>query len=74
MTTKTQGAAPGAAGELDRLYDYAEIAELAHVTERQVRRWIEDGNLDYVQLPRGRRVTARQYADFVNSRVVGGRT
>jgi excisionase family DNA binding protein len=56
--------------EIDRLYSYQEIAELARVSARQVRRWVEEGKLAYIQLPRGRRITRRQYLDFVNDRAV----
>jgi len=56
--------------EIDRLYSYYEIAELARVTPRQVRRWVEEGKLAYIQLPRGRRITRRQYVEFVNDRAV----
>lgn len=54
----------------DRLYSYSEIAELARVSERRVRRWVEEGRLSYVQLPRGRRVTGDQYLAFITSRTV----
>jgi excisionase family DNA binding protein len=56
--------------EMDRLYSYQEIAELACVSARQVRRWVEEGRLAYIQLPRGRRITRHQYLDFVNNRAV----
>ena len=56
--------------EIDRLYSYQEIAELARVSARQVRRWVEEGKLAYIQLPRGRRITRSQYLDFVNDRTV----
>lgn len=68
MTTKTQAASR--ASEPERLYTYAAIAELANATERQVRRWVEEGKLAYVQLPRGRRITRDQYLDFVSRRAV----
>jgi excisionase family DNA binding protein len=69
MTRSTQHQQTQTA-EIDRLYSYAEIAELARVSERQVRRWVEEQRLSYVQLPRGRRVTGQQYLDFINSRIV----
>ncbi len=68
MTTKTQAASR--TSEPERLYTYAAIAELADVTERQVRRWVEEGKLAYVQLPRGRRITRDQYLDFITHRAV----
>jgi excisionase family DNA binding protein len=58
------------ASESERLYTYAAIAELADVSERQVRRWVEEGKIAYIQLPRGRRITRRQYLDFVSGRAV----
>jgi excisionase family DNA binding protein len=69
MTRSTQHQQTQTA-EIDRLYSYLEIAELARVSARQVRRWVEEGKLAYVQLPRGRRITRRQYLDFVNDRAV----
>jgi excisionase family DNA binding protein len=71
MTMKMQPLIPGDASQPERLYTYAEIAELARVSERRVRRWVEEGKLAYIQLPRGRRVTHRQYLDFVSGRAVG---
>jgi excisionase family DNA binding protein len=68
--TKMKPSIPGDASQPERLYTYAAIAELAAVSERRVRRWVEDGKLAYVQLPRGRRITRRQYLDFVNDRAV----
>jgi excisionase family DNA binding protein len=67
MSSKTKRVVPSDASEPERLYTYAAIAELAEVTERRVRRWVEEGKLPYVQLPRGRRITLRQYSDFVSA-------
>lgn len=69
MTRSTQHQQTQTA-EIDRLYSYQEIAELARVSARQVRRWVAEGKLAYIQLPRGRRITHRQYLDFVNDRTV----
>ncbi len=71
MTTKMELSIPGDASKPERLYTYAAIAELAEVSERRVRRWVEEGKLAYVQLPLGRRITSRQYLDFVSDRAVG---
>jgi excisionase family DNA binding protein len=70
MTMKMQPLTPGDASQPERLYTYAAIAELAEVSERRVRRWVEEGKLAYVQLPRGRRITLRQYLDFISERAV----
>jgi excisionase family DNA binding protein len=71
MTTHAGQRSGHAAGPCpERLYTYAEIAELAAATERQVRRWVDEGKLDYVQLPRGRRVTRDQFLAFINDRTV----
>jgi excisionase family DNA binding protein len=70
MSSKTKPVVPGDASEPERLYTYAAIAELAEVSERRVRRWVEEGKLPYVQLPRGRRITCQQYLDFVSDRSV----
>lgn len=56
--------------EPERMYSYEEIAEFAGATPRRVRRWVEDGLMGYVQLPRGRRVLGRQYAAYVASNTV----
>jgi hypothetical protein len=63
---------PSAAFDVDprRLYKYDEIAALAGVTPRQVRRWVERGWLSYVQLPQGRRVGGAHYLAFVAARTV----
>jgi len=56
----------------DRLYTYAETAELFGVTERQIRRWVSDGKLDYTPLPggRGRRISGQQYLDTIRKSAV----
>jgi hypothetical protein len=68
MATKVRESAPGI--EPERMYSYAEIAVFASSTERRVRRWVEDGRIDYIQLPRGRRILGRHYAAFIASREV----
>jgi excisionase family DNA binding protein len=70
MTPNREPSISGDASQPERLYTYAAIAELAEVSERRVRRWVEEGKLAYVQLPRGRRITRRQYLDFVKDRAV----
>jgi excisionase family DNA binding protein len=70
MTTKREPSISADANQPERLYTYAAIAELAEVSERRVRRWVEEGKLAFVQLPRGRRITCRQYLDFVSDRAV----
>ena len=56
----------------ERLYTYAEMAELFGVTERQVRRWVEERKLDYTPLPggRGRRISGQQYLDTIRNSAV----
>lgn len=44
-----------------------EIAELARVSARQVRRWMDEGHLTFVQLPKGRRIPASSWSEFVES-------
>jgi len=51
----------------ERLLTYADAAELTAASERQVRRWVEEGKLGFVQLPRGRRITGRQLAEFIEA-------
>lgn len=56
--------------EPDRLLTYEEIAERCGVTPRRVRRWCEDGKLEFVQLPRGRRVRKSALNAWLRSRIV----
>lgn len=51
-------------------YTYEEIAAFARATPRQVRRWVEEGRLGYVQYPQGRRVLGRHFLDFIEGRSV----
>lgn len=71
MATKVQET-NAASSTIDpaRLYLYEEIATVAGATPRQVRRWVEEGRLGYVQLPKGRRVAGQQYLDFIAGRTV----
>ena len=48
----------------------AEVAERCGVTERQVRRWMANRWLGYVDLPKGRRVSESDLAAFLNNRTV----
>ena len=50
-----------------RLYTYEEAAELlgANISARQVRRWVEDGRLGFIQLPFGRRIKVEHIAAFI---------
>ena len=54
--------------ELTRLYRLEEIAEFAGVSRRQVQRWTYEGAVGFVKLPQGRRVSGKQYMEFVESR------
>lgn len=55
-----------------KLYSYGEIAEFFGVTARQVRRWVDEGKLDYTPLPggRGRRISGQQYLDTIRKAAV----
>jgi excisionase family DNA binding protein len=72
MSTKSKTQASASAIEPNRLYTYAEAAELFGVTDRQVRRWVEEGKLDYTVLPagRGRRISGQQYIDTIRNSAV----
>ncbi len=48
----------------------AEAGERMHATERQVRRWIDKGELGYVRLPHGRHVRPSQIEAFLAAREV----
>jgi hypothetical protein len=56
--------------ERDPLLTFGEIAELARggTTERQVKRWADDGKLAVVRLPRGRRVLLSAWQEFIEAR------
>lgn len=56
----------------DGLYRYETVAEFFDATERQVRRWCEEGKLAYVELPagRGRRVKGQTILDAVDAGTV----
>jgi excisionase family DNA binding protein len=56
--------------EPEPMLTYEQVADLAGVSVRQVRRWVEEGRLGYVNLPRGRRVLARHYVAFVERHAV----
>lgn len=68
MPTKTKQTL--GAIEPERMYTYAEVADLIGVSERRVRGWVDDGEMGFVQLPRGRRILGRHYAAFIASRSV----
>jgi transcriptional antiterminator len=52
------------------LYTMGEFAERCKVTERQVRRWIDEGHgLKFIQLPQGRRILGQDAIDFLRERV-----
>ena len=72
MATATSEKVPASAIEPHRLYTYAEAAELFGAKERQVRRWVEEGKLDYTPLPggRGRRISGQQYLDTIHKTAV----
>jgi excisionase family DNA binding protein len=47
-----------------------QVAERLGVTPRQVKRWIDERRIGFIQLPQGRRITEAQLTEFVNSRAV----
>lgn len=71
MTDAVKTYLPGPV-EPGKLYSYAELAEAAGegITERRIRRWVEEGRLGHVQLPKGRRVQGAQFLDFIAGRSV----
>jgi excisionase family DNA binding protein len=58
--------------EPHRLYTYEEIGRFCGVPGRRVRRWVEDGKMDYTPLPggRGRRISGQQYLDYIRQSAV----
>jgi excisionase family DNA binding protein len=51
------------------LYTLADVAERCKVTERQVLRWTHEGRVEFVRLPRGRRILGQRMIDFLRGRV-----
>jgi excisionase family DNA binding protein len=74
VATKPKQSSTPVMSEVDpnRLYTYIEVAALCGATDRQVRRWVEDGKLAYTRLPagRGRRVSGQQYLDYIAQNAV----
>jgi excisionase family DNA binding protein len=56
MTTPAAKRAVSGPFEPDCILTYAEAAEPIGVSERMIRRWVADGRLPFIQLPRGRRL------------------
>ena len=52
----------------ERAMTFEEVADLFSVSVRQVRRWVEEGWIGYIELPRGRRILARHCQEFTQSR------
>lgn len=53
-----------------RALTFAEVGELVGASERQIRRWCDEGKLGYVRLPQGRRVRPAQVAAFLDANEV----
>jgi excisionase family DNA binding protein len=51
--------------EPEPVLTFEQVATLAGVSPRQVRRWVEEGRIGYVELPRGRRIRPSQYNAFI---------
>lgn len=51
----------------------ADVAELLQFSERQVRRWIEDGDLAAHKFGRQWRISDKDLEDYLRSRRRGGR-
>jgi excisionase family DNA binding protein len=56
--------------EPGEVYTYEEAARLLKLSRRQVRRYVEDGYLGYVQLRRGRRIRGQQLLDYIDANTV----
>lgn len=62
--------APKPVPKLDPVYTAEEVAEFLSVTAPTVKRWMTDGLIRYVELPKGRRIKASQLDEFLESRTV----
>jgi excisionase family DNA binding protein len=58
---------PSTAPSDDRLHDVDTIAQRLNVSTKMVRRLIERGELDYHQVGRLKRVSDRQYLEYLSS-------
>lgn len=54
----------------ERLLTPAEVADQCRATPRQVRRWLDERRLAFVELPRGRRVPESALHAFLARRTV----
>jgi len=52
------------------LYTLEEVAEKVKGTPRQVRRWTDEGRLEFIKLPQGRRILGQTMIDFLSGRTV----
>lgn len=53
-----------------RAFTFAETGQLVGASERQVRRWADEGKIGYVKLPQGRRVRPAQIEAFLKANEV----
>lgn len=56
---------PMAEEKQDELLPVSEVAKALNVTSATVRNWIKDGEIDYVQLPKGRYKIRRSMLDIL---------
>jgi excisionase family DNA binding protein len=61
-TTKAKSAATSAPGAL---LTYKQAAERLAISERQAKRYVEEGWLGSVRMPRGRRISEADIAAFI---------
>lgn len=54
----------------DRLLTPAEVAEQCNATQRQVRRWLDERRIEFIVLPKGRRVRESVLKAWLSDRTV----
>jgi excisionase family DNA binding protein len=62
--------APPDLAAVDELLTVDQVAEVCGVIPRRVVRWLDEHRIEYVQLPKGRRVRRSALDDFLNAATV----
>jgi excisionase family DNA binding protein len=54
----------------ERFYTPEEVAEILSVTTQTVKRWIAEGRIGYIRMPKGSRIRQRHLDEFLDEREV----
>ncbi|MFY9488062.1 MAG: excisionase family DNA-binding protein [Solirubrobacterales bacterium] len=69
MSTKEKSRATEIVRQSERLLTVEEAAERLNATNRQVVRWSDEGMLEFVKYPRGRRIPESSVERFISARI-----